>query len=170
MRVAGEVIFGSVIAVLPATDLEDPIAIVNDVRYGLSASIVTQDLLEVNRFVDEIESGVTMVNEKTTGLELHVPFGGMKASSSQTYREHDQDRPPLLHDAEYSLPELRNSNQWFEVSKRISVHTSTTGFRNLPIDSISISTSSPSRIEISDGTSDVPVRRTDTRGSVLHFR
>jgi aldehyde dehydrogenase (NAD+) len=30
---------------------------------------------------------VVKVNEKTTGLELHVPFGGMKGSSSETYRE-----------------------------------------------------------------------------------
>jgi 2,5-dioxopentanoate dehydrogenase len=37
--------------------------------------------------VDEIEAGVAKVNEKTTGLELHVPFGGFKDSSSETWRE-----------------------------------------------------------------------------------
>lgn len=31
------------------------------------------------------------VNESTTGLELHVPFGGMDASSSETYREQGEE-------------------------------------------------------------------------------
>ena len=59
----------------------------NNVNYGLSASIVTKNHTEANRFAEEIESGVAKINEKTTGLELHVPFGGMKGSSSETYRE-----------------------------------------------------------------------------------
>jgi aldehyde dehydrogenase (NAD+) len=42
---------------------------------------------EAHEFVDRTESGVAKVNEKTTGLELHVPFGGLKDSSTNTYRE-----------------------------------------------------------------------------------
>ena len=38
-------------------------------------------------FVEESESGVAKVNAETTGLELHVPFGGYKHSSTNTYRE-----------------------------------------------------------------------------------
>ncbi len=91
MRIAHEEVFGPVLAVLSANDFEDAMTIANDVQYGLSASIATQDLSESNRFIDEIEAGVAKVNEKTTGLELHVPFGGMKASSSQTYREQGDD-------------------------------------------------------------------------------
>ena len=87
MRIAQEEIFGPVLSVIKVNDYEDAIATANDVDYGLSASIVTQDLTEANRFVDEIESGVAKVNEKTTGLELHVPFGGYKGSSTNTYRE-----------------------------------------------------------------------------------
>jgi len=87
MRIAQEEIFGPVLSVIPVGDFEEAIAVANDVEYGLSASIVTNDLTEANRFVDEIEAGVAKVNEKTTGLELHVPFGGVKASSSETYRE-----------------------------------------------------------------------------------
>jgi acyl-CoA reductase-like NAD-dependent aldehyde dehydrogenase len=34
-----------------------------------------------------VEPGVAKINEKTTGLELHVPFGGLKDSSTNTYRE-----------------------------------------------------------------------------------
>jgi aldehyde dehydrogenase (NAD+) len=87
MRIAQEEIFGPVLSVIPVADSEEAIAVANDVEYGLSASIVTNDLTEANRFVDDIEAGVAKVNEKTTGLELHVPFGGFKASSSETYRE-----------------------------------------------------------------------------------
>jgi len=61
--------------------------VANNSQYGLSASVVTESLAESNRFVDEIESGIVKVNEKTTGVDLHVPFGGFKDSSSETYRE-----------------------------------------------------------------------------------
>ena len=87
MRIAREEIFGPVLSVLPVSDLDDAINVANGVDFGLSASIVTDDLREANRFVDEIEAGVAKVNEKTTGLELHVPFGGVKGSSSETFRE-----------------------------------------------------------------------------------
>jgi len=87
MRIAQEEVFGPVLAVISVGDFEEALAIANDSEYGLSASIVTDDHTEANRFVDEIEAGVVKVNAKTTGLELHVPFGGMKRSSSGTYRE-----------------------------------------------------------------------------------
>ena len=87
MRIAQEEIFGPVVSVICATDFSDAMVIANDCDFGLSASIVTQDHSEANRFVDDIEAGVAKVNEKTTGLELHVPFGGYKDSSTNTYRE-----------------------------------------------------------------------------------
>ncbi|SEW31231.1 2,5-dioxovalerate dehydrogenase [Natrinema salifodinae] len=87
MRIATEEVFGPVLAVLKVESFEEAVAVANDVEYGLSASIVTQDLTEANRFADRVESGVAKVNEKTTGLELHVPFGGYKQSSTDTYRE-----------------------------------------------------------------------------------
>ena len=87
MQIAQEEIFGPVLAVIPVSGYEEAVEVANGVRYGLSASIVTQNLTEANQFVDDSESGVVKVNEKTTGLELHVPFGGMKDSSSETYRE-----------------------------------------------------------------------------------
>jgi aldehyde dehydrogenase (NAD+) len=87
MRIAQEEVFGPVLSVIEVEDYEQGVAVANGVDYGLSASIVTRDLGEANRFVDDVESGVVKVNEKTTGLELHVPFGGVKNSSSNTYRE-----------------------------------------------------------------------------------
>jgi aldehyde dehydrogenase (NAD+) len=87
MTIAQHEIFGPVLAVIAVSDFTEAVTVANDVEQGLSASIVTDDLTEANRFVTEIDAGVAKVNEKTTGLELHVPFGGMKASSSETYRE-----------------------------------------------------------------------------------
>ncbi|WP_226042870.1 aldehyde dehydrogenase family protein [Natrinema sp. DC36] len=87
MRIAQEEVFGPVLAVSKVSDFEEGLAVANDVDYGLSASIVTEDLNEAGEFVDRIEAGVAKVNEKTTGLELHVPFGGYKQSSTNTYRE-----------------------------------------------------------------------------------
>jgi len=86
-RLAQEEIFGPVLAVIRASDFDDALATANDVNYGLSASILTQELTEANRFIDGVEAGVAKVNEKTTGLELHVPFGGYKNSSTNTHRE-----------------------------------------------------------------------------------
>ncbi len=82
-----EEIFGPVVAVIEADGFEDAMSIANGVEYGLSASIVTEDHTEAEEFVREIESGVAKINEKTTGLELHVPFGGFGRSSSETWRE-----------------------------------------------------------------------------------
>jgi 2,5-dioxopentanoate dehydrogenase len=87
MRIAQEEIFGPVLSVIRAETFDDALQLANDTEYGLSASVVTQDLTEANRFVDDIEAGVAKVNEKTTGLALHVPFGGYKNSSTNTYRE-----------------------------------------------------------------------------------
>ena len=91
MRIAREEVFGPVLAVLPVANFDEAVEVANGVDYGLSASVLTNDLTEANRFVDEVEAGVVKVNEKTTGLELHVPFGGVKDSSSETYREQGED-------------------------------------------------------------------------------
>lgn len=87
MRVAQEEVFGPVLTLLRASDYSEAVRVANNVPFGLSASIVTQDLSEAHEFIDDVDAGVVKVNEKTTGLELHVPFGGYKDSSTNTYRE-----------------------------------------------------------------------------------
>ena len=87
MRIAQEEVFGPVVSVIKISDFEEGLDVSNDVDFGLSASIVTDDHMEAERFIDGIEAGVAKVNAKTTGLELHVPFGGFKDSSSETWRE-----------------------------------------------------------------------------------
>lgn len=84
---AREEVFGPVLAVMSVDDLDEAIAVANDVEFGLSAGIVTNDLRAVQHFVAHVEAGVVKVNRPTTGLDLNVPFGGVKASSSNTYRE-----------------------------------------------------------------------------------
>jgi alpha-ketoglutaric semialdehyde dehydrogenase len=81
MRVAQEEIFGPVLAVLPARNLDDAIGIANDIEFGLSAAICTKSLTSAYEFLNRIEAGLVMVNLPSAGVEYHVPFGGSKGSS-----------------------------------------------------------------------------------------
>jgi aldehyde dehydrogenase (NAD+) len=87
MRIAQEEIFGPVLAIIEAEDFDDSIKIANQVEYGLSASICTRDLGRAERFTRLIEAGMVKINQPTTGVALNAPFGGIKKSSSETYRE-----------------------------------------------------------------------------------
>jgi aldehyde dehydrogenase (NAD+) len=82
MKIAQEEIFGPVIALLRATDLEDAIEIANKTRYGLSASIFTSKISSLLEFIDDIDAGLVRINAESAGVELQAPFGGMKASST----------------------------------------------------------------------------------------
>jgi len=86
-RIAQEEVFGPVAAVLRASDLEDAIRIANATPYGLAAGVVTSSIPSAHRFVEQVQAGVVKVNRPTNGLDLTVPFGGVKASSSNTFRE-----------------------------------------------------------------------------------
>ena len=81
MRIAQEEIFGPVVAVIPAEDFNEAIEIANNVKFGLSASIITNNLARTFDFLNSIESGLMMVNLPSAGVDFHVPFGGMKDSS-----------------------------------------------------------------------------------------
>lgn len=81
---AQEEIFGPVLAVMRAGTLDEAIALANGVRYGLAASIFTRDLDSIQEYLGRIEAGVVKVNSETAGIELQVPFGGMKESSSHS--------------------------------------------------------------------------------------
>jgi alpha-ketoglutaric semialdehyde dehydrogenase len=82
MRIAKEEIFGPVVGVIRAMSIQDAIDIANDVNYGLSASIATRDIGQAFEFIRSVEAGIVHVNSETAGAEPHVPFGGMKDSSS----------------------------------------------------------------------------------------
>ena len=57
-------------------------ALANDVRFGLSASICTTNISRALEYVERAEAGMMMVNLPSAGVEYHIPFGGMKDSSS----------------------------------------------------------------------------------------
>jgi len=81
-RLVREEIFGPVAVLLPADGFDDAVALANDTTYGLSASLFTRDLGAALRFAQEVRAGVVKINQESAGLELQVPFGGMKESSS----------------------------------------------------------------------------------------
>lgn len=87
MRIAREEIFGPVLAILEAQSYEDAIDIANDSEYGLSAAIATRDPRLMHRFAHDIQSGTVKVNRTTTGNLVNAPFGGLKRSSTSTFRE-----------------------------------------------------------------------------------
>jgi aldehyde dehydrogenase (NAD+) len=80
MRIAQEEIFGPVLTVFKARDLEDAIKISNSVKFGLSSSVYTRDLPKAFRYINTVEAGMVHVNAPTLGGEVHLPFGGLKAS------------------------------------------------------------------------------------------
>ena len=78
MRIAREEIFGPVVSVIPCRSLDEAIAIGNNVEYGLSASIYTQDINRAFTAMRELYTGIFYVNAPTIGAEVHLPFGGTK--------------------------------------------------------------------------------------------
>lgn len=90
MRIAQEEIFGPVISIIRASGLNDAIEKANAISFGLSASVVTNNLREAFAFANQIEAGVVKINEPTTGLALNAPFGGFKQSSANTFKEQGQ--------------------------------------------------------------------------------
>ena len=80
MRIAQEEIFGPVLTVFKAQNLDEAIDISNSVKFGLSASVYTRDIPQAFRYIDNVESGIVHVNAPTLGGEVHLPFGGMKES------------------------------------------------------------------------------------------
>jgi aminomuconate-semialdehyde/2-hydroxymuconate-6-semialdehyde dehydrogenase len=78
-RLNQEEIFGPVVTLMPFDNEEELIAMANDVKYGLSATIWTKDLDRTMRLSKKIECGVVWIN---TWLmrDLRTPFGGTKDS------------------------------------------------------------------------------------------
>ena len=82
MRIAQEEIFGPVVAVMPVDGFEQALQIANDVPYGLSASIYTQDVNRAFVAMRDLHTGIVYVNAPTIGAEIHLPFGGTKQTGN----------------------------------------------------------------------------------------
>jgi len=80
MRIAQEEIFGPVLSLIRVPDAAQALDVANGVRYGLSASVYTNDVSNMFKFVERLDAGILHVNSPTVGGEAHIPFGGMKAT------------------------------------------------------------------------------------------
>lgn len=87
MRIAREEIFGPVLAIIEVDGYEDALQKANDTEYGLSAAIATTNPVYAHRFANDIQSGTVKINRTTTGNLVNAPFGGLKRSSTSTFRE-----------------------------------------------------------------------------------
>jgi aldehyde dehydrogenase (NAD+) len=81
-RLEQEEIFGPVLSVIRVGSFDQAIQVNNDVRYGLSSSIYTQNVDLAFRAMEELDNGITYVNAPTIGAEAHLPFGGVKATGN----------------------------------------------------------------------------------------
>jgi aldehyde dehydrogenase (NAD+) len=82
MRIAQEEIFGPVVSVIACEDMEDAIAIANNIEYGLSSAIYTRDVNKAFTAMRDLYAGITYINAPTIGAEVHLPFGGVKATGN----------------------------------------------------------------------------------------
>jgi len=74
-----EELFGPVLPVASYNKLEDAISMANDTKFGLGASIWTDDMKRITKAIDELQAGILWVNQHLR-IPPEVPFGGVKSS------------------------------------------------------------------------------------------
>ena len=79
MRISQEEIFGPVLTSIPFETEEEALALANDIPYGLTGYVWTNDITRALRFTDKLEAGMIWVNSENV-RHLPTPFGGVKAS------------------------------------------------------------------------------------------
>ncbi len=82
MRIAQEEIFGPVTAVIRVKDLDEAIRVHNGTPYGLSGAVITRDLASSMKAARAFRTGIVYVHNGTIGAEVHLPFGGVKATGN----------------------------------------------------------------------------------------
>jgi alpha-ketoglutaric semialdehyde dehydrogenase len=87
-----EEVFGPVTSLYRFSDLDDALGRANSVEFGLSAAIFTSSLASARTFTETIEAGIIRVNGQTAGVDVHVPFGGIKGSG---FGPHEQGRAAM---------------------------------------------------------------------------
>jgi aldehyde dehydrogenase (NAD+) len=82
MQIAREEIFGPVLVIIAVRSFEEAVAVANDVAYGLSSSIFTNDLKSALTYMERAEVGLAHVNLMTALREPQLAFGGVKESGA----------------------------------------------------------------------------------------
>ncbi|CAM1353136.1 aldehyde dehydrogenase [Tenacibaculum insulae] len=78
-RLNQEEIFGPIVTIMPFKTDEEALALANDVKYGLSATLWTNNLNRTMQFSKQLQTGIVWVNTWML-RDLRTPFGGAKAS------------------------------------------------------------------------------------------
>ena len=81
MKIAQEEIFGPVACMIPFKDEADAIRLANDIPYGLSSYVWTENIGKAHRVAAAVEAGMCFVNSQNV-RDLRQPFGGTKASGT----------------------------------------------------------------------------------------
>ncbi len=84
MRQFQNEIFGPTINLVKVDGIQQAIDTANAVDYGLSSAIYTNNREWAHAFKDNIQAGMTSINNTTNGAEAHMPFGGIKGSGNGT--------------------------------------------------------------------------------------
>lgn len=82
MRIAQEEIFGPVLSIITVSNFDEAIEIANNIKYGLSSAIYTENVRTAFKAIEKLEAGITYVNAPTIGAEVHLPFGGIKGTGN----------------------------------------------------------------------------------------
>jgi 5-carboxymethyl-2-hydroxymuconic-semialdehyde dehydrogenase len=81
MKIAQDEIFGPVACLIPFKDEADAIRLANDIQYGLSSYVWTENIGKAHRVAAAVEAGMCFVNSQNV-RDLRQPFGGTKASGT----------------------------------------------------------------------------------------
>lgn len=84
MEVARDEVFGPVLSVLSYEDFDEALGILNDVEFGLTSSLFSNDSRLVQRFLDQSQNGMLHINHGTVPDD-HMPFGGIRNSGVGAY-------------------------------------------------------------------------------------
>lgn len=80
MLISCNEVFGPVLTMMKATDVEDAIALSNGTEYGLGNSIFGKNFKQCNEIANRLDSGNVAINDFATFYVAQLPFGGVKKS------------------------------------------------------------------------------------------
>ncbi|KAI5960925.1 MSC7 [Candida theae] len=80
MRIFNEEVFGPILTMIKAKDIDDAIELANSTDYGLGNSIFGRDFTQLSYLADRLDSGNVAINDFATYYVAQLPFGGVKKS------------------------------------------------------------------------------------------